>query len=118
MASSDKKVASGQVPTATTTAVYTAPASRVSTIRKFIIINQSGADENIDVHVANDGGLAGTTNIVFDQITLCAGETRAFNLAGKDIPQGGKIYIKGDTASASNFDITLDERAQSTSADI
>lgn len=118
MASSEKKVASGQAPTATTTAVYTCPSTRVATIRKFIITNQSGSDENIDIHIANDGGSAATTNLLFDQETLGAGETRAFNLAGKDIPQGGKIYIKGDTSSASNFDITLDERAQSAVADI
>lgn len=118
MASSEKKVASGQVPTATTTAVYTAPDTRVGTIRKLIIVNQSGSDENIDIHVSNDGAAAGTTNIRFKQITLGAGETRAFNMAGKDIPQGGKIYIKGDTTNASNFDITIDERAQSAAADI
>jgi len=118
MASSEKKVAGGQVPTATTTAVYTAPSTRVATIRKFLIANQSAGDENIDVHIANDGGAAATTNLLFDQVTVGAGETRAFNLAGKDIPQGGKIYVKGDTSNASNYDITIDERAQSVDAEL
>jgi hypothetical protein len=118
MASSEKKVTSGQTPTATTTEVYTAPTSRVSTIRKFLITNQSGGDENIDIHIANDGGAAATTNIIAKQETVGASETRAFNLAGKDIPQGGKLYIKGDNSNASNYDITFDERSQNVDAEV
>lgn len=118
MASSEKKVASGQVATSTSAAVYTAPTNRVATIRKFIVTNQSGGDENIDIHIANDGVAAATTNLIFDQEVVGGGETKAFNLAGKDVPQAGKIYIKGDNANASNFDITIDERSQNVSADI
>lgn len=118
MASSEKKVTDGQVATSTSAAVYTAPTSRVSTIRKFLITNQSGGDENIDIHIANDGGVAATTNIIAKQEVIGSSETRAFNLAGKDIPQGGKLYIKGDNVNASNYDITFDERSQNVDAEV
>jgi hypothetical protein len=115
MASSEKRIVATQVPTATTTEVYLAPAARIATVRKFLVANQSGSDENIDIHIAADGGAAATTNLVFDQVLVGGGETRAFNLAGQDIPKGGKVYVKGDTPNACNVFITLDERDQNNS---
>jgi hypothetical protein len=100
----------------TAAAEITVPATRVLTLRKVVLRNHTGADKTITIHLAEDGGAAATTNIIYSAV-VAAGQEAFPNLPGMSIPQGGKLYFSDAVGAESVAFVTASESTQGEDAE-
>lgn len=93
--------ASNNGQASSSTAIYTSPTNQVTIIGSVTLKNAYAGANTVEVHLANDGGAEASTNMI-EVIELEEDEARSVGqLFGKQIAQGGKLYI--DPTQAVNW---------------
>lgn len=98
------------------TAIYTAPSGQILRPTTLSLYTEASGGATVDVHVAQDGGVAAAANKK-QQVELEQYESRpADALFGAVIAQGGKIYVdpNGDTVT---YELAGQQTPQSIDAD-
>lgn len=104
MATLPKRLVSGSQLTTSAATYYTAPGNTRTRVATFTATNTSAGAETISVHLVPSGGSADDTNIVADEISLAAKETKSISGAiGHVLESGGTLQALASAGTAINI---------------
>lgn len=88
---------------ATVASQYTVPANRVLVITRIALLNTTGADRTVDLHLVASGDSADGTNQILDAKVMEATMKSPYLVAGAErqvLAAGGQIFAGADAATA------------------
>lgn len=94
-------IARATAPLTTPSAVYTS--SGTTAITAMYLCNYSGGTVNVSVYVVPSAGTAGNTNIIYQNITISAGDTYVIDTERLILDNGETIQASADAGSAVNI---------------
>lgn len=104
MATTPKRLVDGSQLTTSAATYYTCPTLTRARIATFAATNTSGGAVTISVHLVPSAGSATDSNIVADEISLAAKETKSISGAiGQVLEAGGTIQALASANTAINI---------------
>lgn len=101
-----RTVASGQVPSAATTAAYTAPVDKYVSVKSIYLFNTSGADKTVKLYVT-DTPATPPASSQYDELLIKAdGPGLLLNIAAIVLDPDESIVLADGTGSVVNYRIT------------
>lgn len=88
---------------ATNTTLYTVPANRTLLITRATLLNTTGTDRTVDLHLVTSGGSASVANQILDAKTCESNMTEPYLIPGLErqiLEGGGTIQASASAASA------------------
>ena len=91
----------------TATIVYTIDNVSQATILKATVLNTDSILHTIDIYRVPNGSTAGSSNMMFDQLSVNPSQTVVLPLNGQVLVNGQSLQATCDTANMVNFSISL-----------
>ena len=97
-------IARATAPLTTPSAVYTS--SGTTAVTAMYLCNYSAGTVNVSVYVVPSAGTAGNTNIIYQNITIAAGDTYVIDTERLVLDNGETIQASADAGSAVNVTVS------------